>query len=663
MTTNILKENSTNIRFHFTNSFKIFRTLTIVFSFITYIALSPIAFSQPKVLADSGDRSYLIASTTAPNTTQNNTTLLINEVSLKNTTKDWLTIKNPSSNNTSINLNGYYIKSDSVIKKFTTNTYLDPGDSITLFFKSPTEQDTEKIFYTKNSGLTGTTEQLILFSKEGKIIDALCWSNKNPTSSEQEDIENLYKNDSWVSKDFEQCVNSDQIKKNQNIIRINDTDTNSKSDWILEESRTRYEEETSNTKENQTSLFLSNGDTEQINYSSPTNGATRTASNKQANETEGKLTTSISSTKKDVKVKAKESSKSTSNKAKTVNNKITQKAKTTKPKSSSTTSKTKNAQVKTKTVKNGDLSTSIQVSEIYSNPDTKLKENEWIELYNNSDKDINLNNWQIDDEEGGSKPYSIKDKTIKAFSYLVLDKTETKLNLNNEKDTVRLLNFKKELIDQVEYIQSVKAKSYSRIIYTKDLDEAISEKISDITNNNSNGYKTENNTVIETQELHASQQLKLIDKRNSEDGVAKDNSTEFYWTTPTKGAPNPSYIITNGTINSTPLFDNTYSFEIKNKSRTTKILFSENVLSAQIAKLLLIPGTLIEVTLDKNKNQLITYKTYPIPSKDNKTNSDYIIPLILLATFFILYFLVKNRRSLYIFLRELKTKHNEKQQT
>lgn len=70
----------------------------------------------------------------------------------------------------------------------------------------------------------------------------------------------------------------------------------------------------------------------------------------------------------------------------------------------------------------------LVVSEIMANPEPSagLPENEWIELYNRSDFDIHLVNFNI---RIGSKYYAIDDGTIGAKSYAILTKTGNEDNL------------------------------------------------------------------------------------------------------------------------------------------------------------------------------------------------------------------------------------------
>ena len=83
-------------------------------------------------------------------------------------------------------------------------------------------------------------------------------------------------------------------------------------------------------------------------------------------------------------------------------------------------------------------SKNIFVNELLPHPSTGT-ENEFIELFNNSSEDVDLSGWILDDIEGGSSPYIIPAETIiKANSYFVFYKKETKLILNDGGDQARL---------------------------------------------------------------------------------------------------------------------------------------------------------------------------------------------------------------------------------
>ena len=105
-------------------------------------------------------------------------------------------------------------------------------------------------------------------------------------------------------------------------------------------------------------------------------------------------------------------------------------------------------------------SNNIEISEVLPNPEGKDAGQEWIELYNNSNEDIDLTNWQLDDEEGGSKAYTFKNKVIKAYSYLVIYDSESKLKLNNSEESVRLIDPNGVVKQEAYFEKSIEGSSY-----------------------------------------------------------------------------------------------------------------------------------------------------------------------------------------------------------
>ena len=79
---------------------------------------------------------------------------------------------------------------------------------------------------------------------------------------------------------------------------------------------------------------------------------------------------------------------------------------------------------------------------------------EWIELYNDSSQDTNLNGWIIRDKSG--KEFSLSGYFVKAKSFLVLYKSNTKLALNDDGELLLLVDPRGEIISKVKVPSSVK---------------------------------------------------------------------------------------------------------------------------------------------------------------------------------------------------------------
>ena len=104
----------------------------------------------------------------------------------------------------------------------------------------------------------------------------------------------------------------------------------------------------------------------------------------------------------------------------------------------------------------------IQISEFMPNP-TGSDDGEWIEIKNLLDKNSNISGWFIDDEDGGSKPYQFPENTIiPARGFLVLYKIQTKLALNNDVDSVRILKPNNEVQEKINYAEGAEGASYAR---------------------------------------------------------------------------------------------------------------------------------------------------------------------------------------------------------
>ncbi len=102
----------------------------------------------------------------------------------------------------------------------------------------------------------------------------------------------------------------------------------------------------------------------------------------------------------------------------------------------------------------------IEISEFIPNP-IGSDDSEFIELYNPTETDIDISSIQIDDEEGGSKPYTIPDNTIiQAKKFLVFQREDTGLALNNTGDAVRLLLKDGKVLQQARYEKAVEGVSY-----------------------------------------------------------------------------------------------------------------------------------------------------------------------------------------------------------
>lgn len=103
----------------------------------------------------------------------------------------------------------------------------------------------------------------------------------------------------------------------------------------------------------------------------------------------------------------------------------------------------------------------IIISEILPQPDIGTN-NEFVELKNTGDTEIDLTNWIIDDDDGGSSPYIItKDIKVGAGEFIIFYHTDTGIFLNDAGDKIRLVDPTGELKSMISYEKSYRGQSYA----------------------------------------------------------------------------------------------------------------------------------------------------------------------------------------------------------
>lgn len=100
------------------------------------------------------------------------------------------------------------------------------------------------------------------------------------------------------------------------------------------------------------------------------------------------------------------------------------------------------------------------ISEVYPAPYTG--ESEWVELFNPTDISINISGWKLYDQlKTPSLIYTLEpDTLLRAKSYLILSLSSNKLN--NDSDGVVLYDDTGEVIDFMNYSETLQGKSWSR---------------------------------------------------------------------------------------------------------------------------------------------------------------------------------------------------------
>ena len=112
--------------------------------------------------------------------------------------------------------------------------------------------------------------------------------------------------------------------------------------------------------------------------------------------------------------------------------------------------------------------TGIFINEIMPNPEGADETEEWIELYNSNNFDVDLSGWQIQDRAGTITTYTINPSTgsgqakILANSFIVFKRPETNIMLNNDNDGINLLTPDKKVEDFMVFASAPLGQSYNK---------------------------------------------------------------------------------------------------------------------------------------------------------------------------------------------------------
>ena len=106
----------------------------------------------------------------------------------------------------------------------------------------------------------------------------------------------------------------------------------------------------------------------------------------------------------------------------------------------------------------------IIVNEILPSPEGPDAENEWIEIFNQNNFEIDLSNWQITDVMGSTKTYTFpKGTLINSKGYLAISRPVTKITLNNDGDGLKLSHPDGTTVDTVNYEKASLGESFNRV--------------------------------------------------------------------------------------------------------------------------------------------------------------------------------------------------------
>ena len=536
--------------------------LTIFFIYIISFNFLSITLANQAVVDLSGTSEISIENN-LPNNPQTKSEefipaeILLTEVNFKNSEEDFLKFTVTSSNKNPINLRGLEFYDDKIFKTIDQDYFVKSGDLISFYFNlDQPDNPAKKEIYTTHNGLTATTEQIIL-KQNNHYYDYLCWQKTPISKTELLDFQKTFQDNFWDKKDISTCLDSSTINKDQSVIRLGSQ--HNQAAW---------------NSDNQESIDPLSEYSDQY----------------QSEEIQNTQTISTKSPKKILTNSTKKSSSKKPNK---------------------TSLAQEIADLGPDQIPDNPLDQPIQITEIMPAPakakDSKIKPEEWIEIHNQSDQDIDMAGWIIDDSDGGSKPHLLESQIISADQYLILTSSQTKLNLNNGSDQVRLFNSQKDLIDAVEYQEAEKNSSYARI--------------------------------------------------NIDDNI------EWNWQkNPTPGKANPDYIALSGIIISAPVFESIYHFQIElspNKTNPTDpnspkqlydIIFDEQTIKAPLAKNIFTPGTagkFIGQIIDSPEHtlKLSQFQLDQTAVPDNNNSLPTIIIVTIIGVGGCTYYLIKYKKA------------------
>lgn len=110
-------------------------------------------------------------------------------------------------------------------------------------------------------------------------------------------------------------------------------------------------------------------------------------------------------------------------------------------------------------------SSGIIINEILPSPKGPDSEEEWIEIFNKNNFEVNISQWKIQDTTGAVTAYTFPEGTkISAEGFLVLKRTKSKITLNNSEDGLEFLNPDKKIIDKINYEKASLGQSFNRTL-------------------------------------------------------------------------------------------------------------------------------------------------------------------------------------------------------
>ena len=106
----------------------------------------------------------------------------------------------------------------------------------------------------------------------------------------------------------------------------------------------------------------------------------------------------------------------------------------------------------------------VVINEILPSPKGADAAEEWIEIFNQNQFEVDLSGWQIKDSEGTVTAFTVPaGNKIPALGFLVFSRPTTKITLNNDEDEISLIQPDNKIIETIGYSKAPQGQSYSRL--------------------------------------------------------------------------------------------------------------------------------------------------------------------------------------------------------
>ncbi len=109
----------------------------------------------------------------------------------------------------------------------------------------------------------------------------------------------------------------------------------------------------------------------------------------------------------------------------------------------------------------------IVINEIFPSPEGPDDLEEWIEISNQNQFEVDLSGWKIKDSAGAVTTFTAPTGTkISALGFLVFSRPTTKIVLNNDGDEISLIRPDNKIIETISYPKALLGQSYTRALAT-----------------------------------------------------------------------------------------------------------------------------------------------------------------------------------------------------